>query len=129
MPPPTDRRIRRTRSLLHRSLIALILEKGYGRITVQDILDRADVGRSTFYAHYRSKDDLFLAGGLEHLRAILAGDSATTPDTAGPTPVLAPARTLFRLADDNRPLYRALIGKRGSDLVTRQARTMLTQVL
>src|SRR5215203_5096896 len=44
----TDRRVRRTRQLLRSALLSLIIEKGYERITVQDILDRADVGRSTF---------------------------------------------------------------------------------
>src|SRR5262249_7239093 len=54
--PPTDRRVRRTRELLRGAFRELIHEKGYDRITVQDILDRADVGRSTFYAHYRDKE-------------------------------------------------------------------------
>ena len=45
MPATTDRRVRRTRTLLVQALVSLILERGYARITVQDILDRADVGR------------------------------------------------------------------------------------
>ena len=56
------RRILRTRRLLHEALVSLILEKGYADITVQDILDRANVGRSTFYAHFRDKEDLLLSG-------------------------------------------------------------------
>ncbi len=54
----TDRRVQRTRQLLHDALISLILQKGYDRITVQDIVDRANVGRSTFYDHFQDKDDL-----------------------------------------------------------------------
>lgn len=50
-----DRRVRRTRELLWRSLVGLILERGYDKVSVQDILDRADIGRSTFYAHYQTK--------------------------------------------------------------------------
>ena len=46
-----DRRVQRTRQLLEDALIALILEKGYDKITVQNIVDQANVGRSTFYAH------------------------------------------------------------------------------
>ena len=57
MPETTDRRVRRTRHLLQEALQELILEHGYDSVTVQDILDRADVGRSTFYAHFRDKDD------------------------------------------------------------------------
>lgn len=50
-----DRRVRRTRQILREALINLILEKGYDRITVQDIIDRADVGRSTLRAFSRQR--------------------------------------------------------------------------
>jgi AcrR family transcriptional regulator len=63
-----DLRIRRTRSLLSNALVALMQEKSIDKITVQEVLDRAAVGRSTFYLHYRDKDDLFLCvleDGLE----------------------------------------------------------------
>ncbi|MBL0211579.1 MAG: TetR/AcrR family transcriptional regulator [Holophagaceae bacterium] len=66
-----DRRVARTRNRLQDALVALIVEKGYDAITVQDILDKADVGRSTFYAHFLDKQDL-LMGGLERLKAALA---------------------------------------------------------
>jgi AcrR family transcriptional regulator len=57
----TDRRVQRTRELLERALIELIGERGYDAITIQDIVDRANVGRTTFYLHYSSKDDLFMS--------------------------------------------------------------------
>lgn len=56
----TDRRVQRTRELLQTALIELISERGYDAITIQDIVDRANVGRTTFYLHYLSKDDLFM---------------------------------------------------------------------
>lgn len=59
--PNTDRRVLRTRDTLGDALFALMHEKSFDDITVQDLLDRAGVGRSTFYAHYRDKDDLFLS--------------------------------------------------------------------
>src|SRR5229473_6946476 len=62
-----DRRISRTRMLLQHALNSLILKKDYETITIQDICDAANVGRSTFYAHYTSKDDL-KRSGFEHLR-------------------------------------------------------------
>ena len=58
----TNRRVRRTHRSLHNVLMSLILEKNYDAITVQQILDRADVGRSTFYAHFDGKDELLLSG-------------------------------------------------------------------
>ena len=57
----TDRRIVRTRNRLGDALVALLHERDFDGITVQDVLDRAGVGRSTFYVHYRDKDDLFLS--------------------------------------------------------------------
>jgi len=56
----SDRRVQRTRELLQKALIELIRERGYDAITILDIVDRANVGRTTFYLHYRSKDDLFM---------------------------------------------------------------------
>lgn len=57
----SDRRVQRTRELLQKALIELINERGYDTITIQDIVDRANVGRTTFYVHYDSKDDLFMS--------------------------------------------------------------------
>src|SRR6186713_3590542 len=68
-----DRRVARTRRALKDALTDLILEKGYESVTVQDVIDRADVGRSTFYAHFVDKDDL--------LMAILADLEVPGPDT------------------------------------------------
>ena len=59
--PKVDRRVRRTRDALGDALLALMQEKPFETITVQQVLGRAGVGRSTFYAHFRGKDDLFLS--------------------------------------------------------------------
>lgn len=56
----TDRRIERTHELLQKALMALLNERDYDTITIQDIVDRANVGRTTFYKHYNSKDELFM---------------------------------------------------------------------
>lgn len=66
----TDRRVRRTRDALGDALIALMQEKPFDSITVQDVLDRAGVGRSTFYVHYRDKEDLFMSGADEFFEAL-----------------------------------------------------------
>jgi AcrR family transcriptional regulator len=58
----TDRRIERTHGLLRDALMALIVEKGYDSITVQDIADRANVARTTFYLHFKDKDELLFHG-------------------------------------------------------------------
>lgn len=56
-----DRRVQRSRALLQQALVDLISERRYTDITIQDIVDRANVGRTTFYLHFTSKDDLFLS--------------------------------------------------------------------
>ncbi|HEX3252966.1 MAG TPA: TetR/AcrR family transcriptional regulator [Pyrinomonadaceae bacterium] len=58
----TDRRVERTEQLLRTALFELIEEKGFGSLTVQDILDRANVGRATFYTHFDNKEDLLISG-------------------------------------------------------------------
>jgi AcrR family transcriptional regulator len=56
-----DRRIQRTRQMIQKAFLELVLEKGYDEVTIQNVLDRANVGRSTFYAHFQDKEDLFLS--------------------------------------------------------------------
>jgi AcrR family transcriptional regulator len=79
--PGHDRRVKKTRALLHGALTSLVHEKPYDDIVVKEILGRANVGRSTFYAHYRDKDELLERG----IREMLLGD--------GPSPAACPART------------------------------------
>jgi AcrR family transcriptional regulator len=57
----TDRRVQRTRELLQKALIELISIRDYATITIQEIVDRANIGRTTFYLHYSSKDELFMS--------------------------------------------------------------------
>jgi len=123
MTQASDRRVRRTRGLLHRALIELLLEKGYSRTTVQNILDRADVGRSTFYSHYRDKDDLLVVSCTEYLRAAV--------NDSGPagTRLWDPVRTLLRMAEQNREVYRALVGKRSGAVLIRATVQMVHEIL
>jgi len=60
--PVQDRRVQKTHQVLRDALNSLIREKSYHSIAVREILDRANVGRSTFYTHYRDKDELLLSG-------------------------------------------------------------------
>ena len=67
-PRGTDRRVHDTRTQLHDALASLVHEKPYDDIVVKEIVARADVGRSTFYAHYRDKDELLDRGIRDLLR-------------------------------------------------------------
>ncbi len=70
-----DRRVQRTRGLLHGALASLIHEKSYDDIVVKEILGRANIGRSTFYTHFRDKDELLDSG----IRDVLRTSGATSP--------------------------------------------------
>src|ERR1041384_271732 len=72
----TDARVRRTRDALGDALVALMQEKPFETITVQDVLDRAHVGRSTFYSHYSDKDDLLMSDVDDFYERVALGLSA-----------------------------------------------------
>ena len=98
-----DRRVARSRRALKEALTDLIPEQGYESVTVQDIIDRADVGRSTFYAHFLDKDDL--------LMAILADLEMPPPDSSSWTPddpAFAWTLQLFRHFGSGRRLFKAV---------------------
>lgn len=65
-----DRRILKTQRLLREALFSLIHERNYDSIVVNEILDRANVGRSTFYTHFRGKDELLVSGIRDMLRSM-----------------------------------------------------------
>ena len=76
-----DRRIRRTRKVLREALAELIQKKELHSITVQELSDKADVHRATFYAHYKDIYDLYQQmedSAVEELSAILVYDSSQT---------------------------------------------------
>src|ERR1700748_3847821 len=101
--PVRDRRARRTRRNLGDALIALIVERGYDRITVQDVLDRADVGRSTFYAHFRDKDALFTSC-FDSVREELREQLAAMPGGAAHADATRPVGVIFEHADRHRDI-------------------------
>lgn len=102
--PNVDRRIRKTRHALGGALMDLIREKDFDSITVQDVLDRAGVSRSTFYVHYKDKNDLFISdvdGFFEALATMLSrkGD---------PSERVAPVREFFAHVREQRQLLESL---------------------
>jgi len=109
-----DRRTARTRTLLEKAHLDLILKRGYEAMSVLDICQAADVGRSTFYAHYKGKDDL-RRRSFEHLRKHLTDRQASAGRTgaAGTQPHFAFSLALFEHAKDYLHVYRALGRTRG----------------
>jgi AcrR family transcriptional regulator len=121
-----DRRIRRTRRALQEALIALMTEKDYEAVTVEDIIQRADVGRSTFYNHYTDKEDL-LRDNLTRLRSILE-----QPAVAEPVSRRRPVRfslPFFRHVYEEQRFARALLGTARGGVVLRQVERLLADVV
>ncbi len=112
-----DRRVQRTRALLQDALIGLMMEKGYEAATVQDIIDRANVGRATFYAHFADKETL-LSSRLEDLRNLLLARQREAPTLGFSLAMLEHAYSHLRL-------YQAIIGRdSGAFVVQRIHRTI-----
>jgi AcrR family transcriptional regulator len=125
-----DRRVGRTTKTLHHALISLILKKNYEAITIQEICDAANVGRSTFYAHYTSKDDLHQRG-IENLRKVLADGRRDAPVDQGDIRGrrLSFSRTLFEHAQDRKDLFRALAGSRGGAVALATIRRIISDAV
>lgn len=121
-----DRRIQRTRQLLQEAMLALILEKGYDAVTVQDVIDRANVGRSTFYAHFRDREDLFLSG-FENMRAQFEQHLATLSASDGDPWKLN--LVMFQHAQSQHRLYKALAGKQGGKIMLAHLYQYLTPLV
>lgn len=120
MKKAADRRVLRTRQALRDALVALLLERGWDALTVQDVCERANVGRSTFYVHFADKEELLISGFAD-LRAALRGGAARPRKDEARRP-LAFTRGLLEHVSENRRLFRALVGKRSALVVQRQFR-------
>lgn len=122
-----DRRSERSRRLLHSALMELMREKRYDKITVQDIIDRANVGRSTFYTHYRDKEDL-LVTNFEQMLATMSAhwlEHGKDPSHGSSQPIRIAA--LFHHTQEYYTLYEALVWGRGIELIHEQAQRFLSQ--
>ena len=118
-----DRRVRRTRRLLREALLGLVVEKGYDRVTVQDVLERADLSRATFYAHFRDKDDLLVSGFEEIREALRAAMAAYAASEGELSPeALRAMGALFEHVASHRGLYRGFVGSRAGPVVMKHVR-------
>ncbi len=124
----TDRRVQRTREVLQKALIELISERGHDAITIQNIVDRANVGRATFYLHYSSKDELFMSchetilGGF-HSGPLhpLSREELLSPD-APPGMALA-----YRHLEETRAMLYPIFQGKDSPLILRRIRDTSAQ--
>lgn len=109
-PLKDDRRTQKTKKSLAEALKELIIEKGYDAITIQDIIDRANVGRSTFYGHYESKEQL-LIGNINFQDELINGplnDEKNYPKGIN---------LAFLYKKEYLSLSKAMLGKRSGDIL------------
>lgn len=120
-----DRRGPRTRRLLRDALIALILEKGYDAVTVQDITDRANLGRATFYLHFNNGKDQLLMTSLREMFDDLKS-RITPPNAEVPVGDMTMRMVPFQHAFEYRDLYRVtLLSQQGTAAIVNGIREYL----
>jgi AcrR family transcriptional regulator len=126
-----DRRIQRTQHSLRSALMELIQEKGFESLSVQDIIDRANVARATFYAHFDNKEDL-LASRIEVLRASLKDRQRQALAVGGggdDAQLFSFSHELFAHANEHRAVFRAMIRKRSGAVVQQLFQKMLVDLV
>lgn len=125
----TDPRITRTLKLLGDALRELIVERGYDTITVQDITDRADVSRTTFYLHFKDKDELLFAT-MRQIYDELTGSyrhRVNEAKTWEELEQLACETSDYDHVAQNADFYRVMLGKHGSAAFIQQIMNYLTE--
>jgi AcrR family transcriptional regulator len=107
-----DRRVEKTKKALKDALICLAQDQSFESISIQEILDRANVGRSTFYIHYQNKYELLHDCFQDFSRLLEAGNQTSQRVSAGDFLL-----DLFRFIEENRALVKAFLGKEGIALL------------
>ncbi len=127
-PLKMDRRVQRTRQLLRDALMALILERGYNSITVQDVTDRANLGRATFYLHFRDKEELLITSLEEIYDGLIANIGPLAKEPLS-DPKEIPSLIAFEHAAQNRDLYRVMLSGHGAGAIRQRILEYLANVI
>ncbi len=125
-----DRRIERTRQLLRDALLALVVERDYESISIQDIADRANVNRTTFYLHFRDKDELLITGMeaiYDELESHFTAPSRAELLSGRFTPAMCESSDYDHVAA-HADFYKVMIGPRGVASFVARIRTYLANV-
>ncbi|HEX9060623.1 MAG TPA: TetR/AcrR family transcriptional regulator [Clostridia bacterium] len=124
-----DRRILRTRNMLFDAFLDLMIEKGYETITVRDIIDRANVGRSTFYLHFTDKESLLMSS-IDQLRMFLKEQSSNHTLSEIPHEhQFGFSLAMLQHAQSHKRLYKAIVIKKGGALVMYHMKRMLFELI
>jgi len=118
-----DRRSQRTRQALGDAFVELLMERGYEGVSIKDVIERANVGRSTFYSHYADKDELF-AGQLDRLMDLLTQHIPEDLSAGNP---FFPSLGLFQHVKQQWKLYKILAWDSGVDVLTKYLQKSLDE--
>jgi len=130
MAKKADRRVERTQQLLREALLSLIREKGFEALTVQEIIDRANVGRATFYTHFDNKEDLLVSGLDRLLESLKERQSQALARRGGVEErVFAFSHEVFAHAEEHRDLFRAMAGRESGAAIRRVWHKMLLDLV
>ena len=135
-----DKRVIRTRLALRNALLALIKEKEYDLISVEEIVDRANLVRATFYLHYRDKDDLLLEEFREIARdrvqvlseipiSILRQDMEVSQSRMANSSSTLPILLVFEHVAQNEDLYRMLLKGKNSQFIATQMHEIIAKAI
>lgn len=121
-----DRRRLKTRKLLTQTTLELILERGYSGISIQDITEKADLGRGTFYLHFRDKEDVIWTMFQESFQQ-LEQEAHSQIDRTAPQVEFYGLLNIYRHAAMNCDVYRMMFGRQGSATLTARVQDLLAQ--
>ncbi len=121
-----ERRRLATRKLLIETTLQLVLENGYEAVSIQDITGRADLGRGTFYIHFKDKEEVVWTA-FRDLFQELEREAHKQLDPRKPQAEYYGLLNIFRHVDKNRDLYRVMFGRHGSALLTARVQDFLAQ--
>jgi AcrR family transcriptional regulator len=130
--PPLTRHQRRriqTRKSLIQAAVELVIQKGYEAVTVQDITDRADLGRGTFYIHFKDKEDVVWSAIQGLILELEQEAHQQYKDSLPDYLEYYFLRNIFRYADRNRDLFRVSFGERGSAALTRRVQDLVVAII
>jgi AcrR family transcriptional regulator len=126
----SDRRVSRTKRLLREALMSLVLEKGFEAVTVEDITERADLGRTTFYLHYKDKEELLLESietTIDDLKERIQLSQLVEMGESEGTRI--PIHMVFEHAAANASLYRIILRDEGASRTAKGLRVIISQAV
>jgi AcrR family transcriptional regulator len=118
-----DRRSQRTRQLISDAFVELLLEKGYEAMPIRDVIERANVGRSTFYSHFKDKEELFVS----QLDRLIEALSRHLPHEHAEQNPFFPSLDLFQHIKEQQKLFRALSWSSGVDILTKHLQKSMSE--